>query len=434
MSKLSKKVLDRIYKGLGANLYGQGINVSIQLVSVTVLISIWGVEKYGEWLVISALPMYLTISDFGVISAAGNKVAILFDQARVKLAVRIYRFSFSFVLIVVIIIGAMLIGFITLIGVDLLNIKYFDASEMLVLVSLLMLHVFFVMLSNVISIQYRAYKKMPLAVFKLNTVRLIEWGGGLLVVSMFSEVLFLVVTLLVVRLAFLIFILIFSYKFFGEFRFNLTYFKFDNKVFKLMLKPSIATMAFPLGLALSIQGMTILVSVLFGGGAVAVFNVYRTLSRVLVQLVTSINQAFWPELSYAYASNNSILIKKLIQRMKWPVFFIAVPGLIILYVFSPEIIGFWVGSEFVENDIILIGLLAVAFIHLLWQRYWVFLMAVNLHVCFSKVFLVSNIVCQIIAWPLSIYFGFYGVILALITSEFICLIASKKEHEKKLEM
>ena len=53
----------RIARGLAANIAGTVLTVIIQLVSVPVLLGAWGVDVYGEWLILSAVPLYLALSD-----------------------------------------------------------------------------------------------------------------------------------------------------------------------------------------------------------------------------------------------------------------------------------------------------------------------------------------------------------------------------------
>ena len=49
-------VLKRVVNGIGANSFGQVVNLLIQLVSVPVLIASWGFGAYSEWVVLSAIP------------------------------------------------------------------------------------------------------------------------------------------------------------------------------------------------------------------------------------------------------------------------------------------------------------------------------------------------------------------------------------------
>ncbi|MEI8158789.1 MAG: hypothetical protein WCH60_18160 [Burkholderiales bacterium] len=60
----------KLLRNLGANPYGQLITIAIQLVSVPLYLHYWGVALYGEWLILSAIPAYLALSDIGFVSVA----------------------------------------------------------------------------------------------------------------------------------------------------------------------------------------------------------------------------------------------------------------------------------------------------------------------------------------------------------------------------
>jgi hypothetical protein len=57
----------RISLGLGANLFGQVVTVAIQLLSLPVFLHFWSLSRYGEWLMLSAIPAYLSAVDVGIL-------------------------------------------------------------------------------------------------------------------------------------------------------------------------------------------------------------------------------------------------------------------------------------------------------------------------------------------------------------------------------
>ena len=72
----------RIGRGLAANIGGMGVTLLIQLVSVPVFLAAWGVPTYGEWLVLSAVPTYVALSDLSFSSVAGNSMVMLVAQGK----------------------------------------------------------------------------------------------------------------------------------------------------------------------------------------------------------------------------------------------------------------------------------------------------------------------------------------------------------------
>ena len=75
-SGLYRLVRSRLFRGVGANAYSQAVSFSIQFGSVPLLLSAWGAHTFGLWLVISAIPSYLALSDFGFSAAASNDMTL----------------------------------------------------------------------------------------------------------------------------------------------------------------------------------------------------------------------------------------------------------------------------------------------------------------------------------------------------------------------
>lgn len=62
----------RIVYGRGANAFGQLVTIIVQLVGVPILLHAWGVQLYGEWLILFAIPAYLSMTDLGFTQCAAN--------------------------------------------------------------------------------------------------------------------------------------------------------------------------------------------------------------------------------------------------------------------------------------------------------------------------------------------------------------------------
>src|ERR1039457_6692198 len=72
-----------------------------QLASLPIFLSRWDLDLYGQWLMIVAMPAYLSISDVGLLTSAGNLMAM--HQARRETAQvnRIFNSSLAAILVLV---------------------------------------------------------------------------------------------------------------------------------------------------------------------------------------------------------------------------------------------------------------------------------------------------------------------------------------------
>lgn len=75
MSSLKSARKRRIVLSSGANALGLIARVAQQLLLVPILLSAWSPSLYGEWLMLSAIPVYLSLSDMGFVSAGSNDLA-----------------------------------------------------------------------------------------------------------------------------------------------------------------------------------------------------------------------------------------------------------------------------------------------------------------------------------------------------------------------
>ena len=60
----------------GASVFGPFVALLVQVVNVPVMLRYGGVGLYGEWLLISAIPAYLLLTDLGFGNAAGSDMTM----------------------------------------------------------------------------------------------------------------------------------------------------------------------------------------------------------------------------------------------------------------------------------------------------------------------------------------------------------------------
>jgi hypothetical protein len=66
---------ERILKSSTANAASLVVRILQQLLLVTILVSVWPTTLYGEWLIVSAIPIFLSLADFGFVSAGSNELS-----------------------------------------------------------------------------------------------------------------------------------------------------------------------------------------------------------------------------------------------------------------------------------------------------------------------------------------------------------------------
>src|ERR1700676_1377462 len=95
----------RLLHGLGANSLNPIVAAAIQLGSVPLLLHAWGVAKYGDWLILSAIPSYLSLSDIGFGDASGSDMTMRVAAGDRKGGVETFQSSWVLISVVSLCVG-----------------------------------------------------------------------------------------------------------------------------------------------------------------------------------------------------------------------------------------------------------------------------------------------------------------------------------------
>lgn len=406
----------KLLRNLGANAYGQVITILSQLVSVPLFLHYWGLQLYGEWLILSAIPAYLALSDIGFGSVAANDMTMRVVRNDREGALRVYQSIWVFVSSISLITGILfLIGIYIAPVVEVFSIKQISDSKIRYLLIVLVLYVLVGLQGNVLNAAFRSVGQYAYGTALGNTVRLAEWvlsmvalmiGGGVLIIAS--------VTLITRTLGFLLMWL--------EVKKKIPWLVIGTKnaslrQIKELLRPAIAFMIFPLGLAFSLQGMVLIVGMSLGAAAVVAFSAYRTLSRLLVQVVTMLNHSVWPEISAAYGANQLDLVSQLHRKGSCVSLWISVLGVTGLGSLGAWFIKIWTHDAFEANQVLFLLLLLTTFLNVMWQTSWVVLMATNQHQKIAAAFIVSATSGLLAAWLILPVLGINGAGLVLVLAE-----------------
>lgn len=418
-------VLKRIVSGIGANSFGQVVNLLIQLVSVPVLIASWGFGAYSEWVVLSAIPTYLALSDLGVTTAASSKVVIWHERGRLKVARAVYSTSFAFLLLAGLSVLLLAVGSLAFFDLfSLLNLTSIRSGDGVLILSALTGYSLLCLFTNMISIRYRACKALPLSSFIMNVIRMLEWSAALSCAYLTQSLVATSLMLLGVRSVGIVSKNLIANRLGVTLGFNPS--AIGRRAFVTLIKPSLASLAFPIGLALNVQGLIILLSVLLSPAHAAIFGLYRTISRVLVQFSTVVNQSLWPEISYAFSIGDNQLVRKMIRyALKFSLPIACVMGALVV-LFGGTIFDLWSGRKDDYSSSIMLVLIIGALTHVAWQVYWVALMATASYSSFAVVFMLVSVASSLAVFYLAPDYGLLGVCYVLVATEGVLFCFAKR--------
>lgn len=411
-SNLNKKLLHN----LGANTYGQLITVAIQLVNVPLFLHYWNVAIYGEWLILSAIPSYLNLSDIGFASVAANDMTMRMGRDDRKGTLEVYQSIWLLISITSIIICSIAVFLVwTFPLTQIFSLHALQEDQVAPAIFMLLLQVIIGLQGGVLSAGFRSTGHYAYGIMINNTSRLLEWALVALTLAKGGGVVHVAAAILIGKVVGTIILWRCLHR--QSSWLVLGYSAGKLKTIQQLFKPAIAFMAFPLGLALNIQGMVLIVGAFIGPAAVVIFTTYRTMTRVLVQMATLLNQAIWPEISAAYGKGSINIVQKIHQHSSSITFWIGLVGVVSIAASGDFIIDIWTHQAFRPNHILLLLLLTTSFINILWQTSWVVLMATNCHQRISIAFIISSTAGLAMSVLLSPYLDINGVALSLMITE-----------------
>lgn len=413
---MNRAMRQRVMAAMGAHSMGMAISVGIQLASLPLFLATWDAAAYGMWLLLSALPAYLAMADVGMVTAAGNRMTMALGAGDTAMASRVFQSAQMFMLFVCAVLAALALPAIwwspwpanaTL-----------DQRMALMALTVSVLIAFAGGLSEQL---FKATHRYALGTLLGNFTRLAEWAGwmlGLLLVGTFSAV---ALTGLAFRAVGTLLTMVVARA--GEPGLQWGLRHATAATVRDMVRPAAAFMAFPLANALSFQGVTLLVGVLLGPVAVAVFSTYRTLARTAVQVTAMFSHSLWPEFSRQFGQGSLAELRQLARRSAA---LSAVQVLLLcaaLYAIAPWLLSAWTHGKIAFDPAVVGLLIAYAAASGLSHVPRVLLMSTNQHGTLAVWTMLGGAVCVMLTAWWAPRAGLNGVGLAMLSSELLVVIA-----------
>jgi O-antigen/teichoic acid export membrane protein len=198
-------------------------------------------------------------------------------------------------------------------------------------------------------------------------------------------------------------------------------------VLRPLISPALASGAFPAARALSIQGMVILIGVAVGPASAAIFSTLRTMSRVIVQVLSRVFTVITPELSRAYAEGDADGLRSLHRRGSQAAVWLAAPILAFLAVFGDSVIRIWTSGAVETQGLLLYMFLAVAALDSLWITSLAVMFARNRHQSLAVYFIAASAAALPVAYLLLEVWGLDGAAASLVLLEIFMLFVTLRQ-------
>ncbi|MFN4087192.1 MAG: lipopolysaccharide biosynthesis protein [Spirosomataceae bacterium] len=421
-----------VFRNLIAGLFGKFGQVGIRLIQVPLLISYLGVEKYGIWMLLSSIPSWLTISNLGFGTVAGNDVAIASGKNDFRRINEIYSSTMLGIILIITILssGCILIVY-TLDWISILKTNSIDIMDIRYILIALCLSVLIGFLPQVENIKYRIENINHRAIWIGNLRPWIDFLFLWIAVQLDKGVIGIAISGLIGVIIYTLAVFFDSRKICSKVKLST---ENINVVYLIhIVKKGITFQAFPLGNALQSQGYIILVNYLLGPVSVTLFTTIRTLVRSSNQALELINQAIWPELTFLIGARRKLDAIKLHDKAVKTSIYLSFLMVLILYLFGPQIYKLWLGDSLNVNRDLLIWFLVSIPLTSWWYTSSVVLVSTNNFEEFAIRSILASLSGLILAFIFGFIFGIEGIAVSIMTIDIFLIVFVKKTSKAILQ-
>lgn len=416
---MHSSVTGRLIRGFGASALGPLVTTAIQVISVPIFLHYWGTRLYGEWLILSAIPTYLVLSDFGFGNVASNDMTMQVGKGDRNTALETFQSAWLLTTCISLTVAAIAAPAVSLLPLaHWLHLTAMDGKQISLTLMLLVACVLFGFQANMISAGFRCDGNFAFGTMWGNIVRFAEASAVVVIVIAHGGPVSAAACMLGIRVVGNLLLQAALRKRSPWLHYGVGHASWD--VVRRLWAPAMAYMAFPAGNALSFQGILLAVGAVLGPVPVVVFSTLRTLSRCSAQLTLAIQAPVWPELSRAHGASDGDLSRTLHRYSCQASLWISGGIAILLALGGSRILAVWTHGKVAMDMTTFVLLLAAGVVNSLWSSSMMALLATNEHGRVALFYLIVTAVSLPVACLLMMHFKLPGAATAMFGAEVLC--------------
>ena len=408
----------RLLLGFITNWIGKLASSIIQFVQIPVFLHFWITPLYGEWMVVSSIPYYLSFTNAGFGSVAGNEMTMMVARNDREGALRVFQSCWWFVAIICTATIVLLSGALYFLpAARLLRLTHISESDTKWIIFYLGVSVLFGQIEQLLQSAYRSIGRYPFGSFLKTLFSLAAFASTIVAVALGCGARVTALVYAATSIACTILLCIMVGRDIPWIEYGWAHASFDEV--RKLARPAIAYMGFPLGNVVSLQGSLLAVSYALGPVAVVIFSVARTVSRVALQMVQMVNSTFEPEMSIAYGAGNYELTRTLLRRACQLALIVALGIVIVMLTFGPWFLTHWTGGHVPPSRGLLSILLLVVVFYALWSTSATLMLSTNQHQRLATYYIVGTSLTCVLCFFFARTWGLYGAAASLLVSEIV---------------
>lgn len=413
----------RVLRAIGAEGIGQLLNISIRLLLVPLYLWAWGVEVYGEWLILTALAGLFGLADLGGQLYFINRMTEAWTKRQLDEFQNVFSTGMFFLIISSSILLILAAFALSIPGIPVwLGIKSTD-SEVVYWVMLVMcfrmlaslplgllLGVFRATGAQATSVMY-GNLMLLFQLISASAVLILE--GGMVLMALTEVIGLFLVSMLVVfdlrrRLP-------------TEMRLVCMH-RPQMNILRLAWGPSLHFLAIQLAMATLIQGSVIVVAKVMGPSEVAIFSTMRTVTNLVTRLLGMLSHSAWPEFTRLNSNGEGNQLQSLFRTILNTSTLMGLLYVGAVELFGSQIFDVWLGNHLLYDSSAMYMMGALVVFTCQWTIGGNLLMATNQHSEYARVQLPVNFFALSLSYYGGLNFGLIGFVGGLLLGQSFVMI------------
>ena len=414
---MADEIHARILKGVGAHALGVGIAMFARIIYPPLFLRAWGVDLYGEWLMLTSAVMYLALVDFGGQMYVANRLAEAYAKNELELFKKLLNTGLA-VFVLLPTVAFILFMIVITWGSPTLSIPLTQTptETLFWVLAILAFQICLSLPLGMLSGVYRAVGMLPRSAMLNNWSQLLQLAlvslglwlswGMVAIAAMHAIPIFIIgaVTLRELR---------------ERFPGLISFHSADWRMAKGFIVPSAHFFSIQLSQALTFQGALLIVGVSLGAMPVVLFSAMRTVTNSMRQVLATFANSVWPEMTRLFVRDETEKLQVLFRVTLRATMVSAVIFIAIFHYFGDVIFIFWLGNKVVYQQVYMDLFLIYVFQMVFWTSCSNLLMSINKHHELAILLLVTAVCTIAFVFMGAKFYGLAGVIGGLILADLL---------------
>jgi O-antigen/teichoic acid export membrane protein len=388
----------------------------IQIVQLPIFLHFWSVPLYGDWLIVTAIPTYLSFSSVGFGSVAGNEMTMMYARGDRDGALRVFQSCWWLIAALCAAIVAVFSGALYFLpAARLLKIGSISESDTKWIIFYLGVSVLLGQLEQLLQSAYRCISRYAYGSLVKSAISLIAYALTFVAIALGHGPRGTALVFALANIAGTIFCCFLVKHDIPWIEFGWS--RASMAEVRALVRPALAFMCFPIGTAMNLAGTQMAVNYAMGSTSVVIFSAARTVSRAALQMVQLVNGTFEPELTLAFGAGRIDLTRTLHRRACQLALLVALAIVAAMITVGPWLLTHWSRGHVPPSRGLLSILLLVVVCFALWSTSSTLMTATNQHQKMAVVYVIATGVTCGVCFFFAYWKGLYGAAAALVLSE-----------------